>query len=526
MSRLEAGSMPLQAMEFRCVGRMRGLPTELPMVSVKSVLPIWLFAATANGPGHAQVGPWQERIEIVAKTVVVHVEPTRLQVPELFDPALWDIEVAGRPAKVLAVQKLLTRSVHEQQENVNSFVPSLSLPTKGAAAGEESGTTILLLSRACDPRNLGRSVTKLTSEVEELLLAGPVSVGVVDKGVRILCSQVTKAGELRACLELLRREKTGNDILTLRKWARDVHGISQRVASLAGLVEETAINRALFREVTDAVRLARVGAGLVVLVWDGADGDPWGFWGEFARERESSEKDKGAQKRPGSRTLIDGANLGREWSEIEDWAQEFAVDGKVVVSVFPGFGASMYPDWAASFSGSRRFRELMDARQEWQPSRGASEYLLLGDAHRVPRFMAEVTGGTVINPKDTVKDAWRRLDGALAITFQIEGPTGCDTSPVTISHRTLGRPLRSPRGVRFCFGADVKPDLMNLLETGKGCCGEISVRAQLESFEKKPGKTSEAMLRLEWNKELLVSRREENVEGQWRITMAVNEELG
>ncbi|MFN3414148.1 MAG: hypothetical protein ACK42L_08840, partial [Thermoanaerobaculum sp.] len=475
---------------------------------------------------YGQVSRWQEHVEIVAKTVIVRVDSAWLESPELFDSALWDVYVSEIPARVLSVQKLLARGVNGQSEKMGTVEPSGSLAAEWPATTEESGTTILLLARACDRRNLARSITKLASQAEDLLVAGPVSVGVVDRTTRMLCARVKNPDELRTCLKTLEHEKTANEILRLRRWGRDLQGSSTRVVSLAGLVEERAVTRSLFREVTNAVRVSGAGAGLVILIWDGADGDPWEFWGQFAEGQQSFENEKKSpQKGANSGAPRGGENVGAEWSEMEAWAREFAVDGKVVVSVFPGFGSSMYPDWAAARSGSSRFREFMDARQEWQPSRGASEYLLLADAHRVPRFMAEVTGGTVINPKDTVKDAWRRLEGVLAITFQIQGPVGCDTFPVTISHKTFGRPTQVPKAVRFCSPYRSKPDLVNLVDAGEGFLGIIVVHARVERFEKRDNRTSEAVVKAEWGGGPALGKWEENAVAQWQITMGVVKEV-
>lgn len=117
MPRLETGSVPLQAVEFRRVGGVRGLPTELPMVTVRTIATLCLLGAALAGPGYAQVADWQEHVEIVAKTVVVRIDPVWLQTPELFNPGLWDIQVGERPTRVLSVQKLLGRGFNDQPEN-------------------------------------------------------------------------------------------------------------------------------------------------------------------------------------------------------------------------------------------------------------------------------------------------------------------------------------------------------------------------------------------------------------------------
>lgn len=505
------------------------------MVNVEKSRLLGFLAAAPFALGNSQVPTWREDVEVVAKSVVVTVDRTWLQAPELFNPGFWKVEVAEKPATVLAVQRLIDgnpRTTSGKPVEVASSVEAGSEPVADAA---DVGTTVLLLARICEPRNLRRSVAKLLAEPQELLWSGPVSVGIVQQGTRLLCSHVKKVDELRACLSALGREKTANEILQVRKWARDLEGSWSGVTSLAGFLEERAIRGALFGDVVSALRAVGSGAGLVILIWDGADGDPWEFWGTFAVERNApglkrkapgvgrealDKKDEGKSKDSGSAADFAFDREAAQWSELKAWVEEMAVDGRVVVSLFPGFGASMYPSWAAAYSGSSKFRDFMDARREWRPSRGALEYLLVPDSHRVPQFMAEITGGTVINPKESLKSGLLRLEGKLVITFQIQGPVPCGDRAVTIHHSKFGEPLQRPKAVRFCSAWDREQKLVQMLGGDLSFYGDVAVYADVKQMANKGGGVLEALIRVEVDPTPMLAKHGDGAELQWRMTAA------
>lgn len=492
------------------------------MVTMKRVWGVGLLVATSAVCVHPQVPTWQEHVEILAKSLVIRVEQTWLQVPDLFDPASWVVEVDNKPGRVLAVRKLIAGRSGDESAQASGSTTSVTAWNERIGDAGDLGTTVLLLSRMCDARNLGRSVAKLLAEAEQLLAAGPVSVGVVERGTRLLCSRVKKTDEVKTCLSSLAREKTVNEILQLRKWGRDLRGSSPRVASLAGFLEERAISQAVYRDVTSALQVAGAGAGLVILIWDGADGDAWDFWREFDRERKSFTKGgKKGSTESSSGTAIDDSRKAMEWFEIKSWAEELAVDGKVAISLYPGFGSSMYPSWGAAFSGSARFQDFMDSRREWQPSEGVSEYVLSPDSYRVPRFMAEMTGGTVINPKDSLKNAFLRLQSTLAITFQVQGSIRCGNRPVKVYHRQLGPPMHPPKAVRFCSEPEPRPELLQLFDVGLRSLGEVRVQADVERFKTRDAESSEVVIHLKVDAAGMAAKIANAFEPRWRITVAL-----
>ncbi len=341
---------------------------------------------------------------------------------------------------------------------------------------------------------LRRGVEALSAVAAELVGLGEVEIVVADPEPETLFESRDSLA-LGERLSLLALQRSGRqEILELRRSALAELAAADSVAGSAAELVRAAIDReiALVRRQQSSIlawagdRPAR-GPRLLVLVQDGFDLDPFGFWaarlspvtlGELLRGAAPS-KVLSEEVATTARALsalgwtvlplvlpVEDGGLGDRFSTLETTDQRGESTVTPGVTVRPG-------------ELLRRRRERREARAEEAPT----PVVELVRPLQPLRQLAIASGGEVVESDSGLRDALRRLDGRLEVVYNYLAPADGELRRVEVTTNRPGLVARSRRWAAHGTPLAVSRARMGRLLAGSEAEGGLDVAAVLRLEE-------------------------------------------